>query len=228
VNTVPPLRRCPARHRLDGATNVAQNTWITVGFSEAITGYGGGNVALTRVSDGVAVPFTQSYRSATRELVLNPYGTTADVLAPGVQYRVTLTGGATAIRGLTGVPLANTTITFTTQGAVPPTVSSSTPADGATNVARNTWVTVGFSEAITGYGGGNVALTRVSDGVAVPFTQSYRSATRELVLNPYGTTADVFAPGVQYRVTLTGGATAIRGLTGVPLANTTITFTTGP
>jgi len=32
----------------------------------------------------------------------------------------------------------------------------------------------------------------------------------------------------QYRVTLTGGAGAIRDLAGAPLATTTWTFTTGP
>jgi hypothetical protein len=65
-----------------------------------------------------------------------------------------------------------------------PTVVSSTPVDGATNVAQNTWVSINFSEAVTGYTGTNVTLTRVSNGAAIPFTRSYRTATNQLVLNP--------------------------------------------
>jgi hypothetical protein len=55
---------------------------VSINFSEAVTGYTGTNVTLTRVSNGAAIPFTRSYRTATNQLVLNPYGTTADVLAP--------------------------------------------------------------------------------------------------------------------------------------------------
>ena len=213
----------------DGAVDVPVGTFVSIFFSEAITGYGGSSVTLTRVSDGLEIPFTRGFTTATNRLLLNPFGNTPDTLEPGTQYRVTLTGGPTAIRSLSGTPITTTTITFTTAaGAAAPTVESATPADGATAVARDTYVTIFFSEAITGYGGSSVTLTRVSDGLEIPFTRGFTSATNRLLLNPYSNSPNVLDANTEYRVTLTGGPTAIRSLAGVPIATTTISFTTGP
>ena len=142
---------------------------------------------------------------------------------------MTLTGGPSAIRSLTGTPLATTTITFTTLPAAPaPTVLSTTPVDGATNVAVGANLQVFFSEAITGHGTSTVRITKVSDDTNVPLTMAFYTSNNRLLVNPFGGAADTLEAGTEYRLTLTGGPSAIRSLTGTPLATTTVTFTTAP
>ena len=108
-----------------------------------------------------------------------------------------------------------------------PTVVSSTPVDGATNVAVGSNLQVFFSEAVTGYDG-NMTLTKVSDGSTVSFTRAFYTSNNRLLINPFGGAADALEAGTEYRLTLTGGPSAIRNLTGTPLATTTMTFTTAP
>ena len=208
-------------------------SWIFVDFSEQVTGYGGSNVTLTRVSDGTEIPFTRGFEQGRNRLILNPYGNTADLLEPATEYRVTLTGGPNGIRSIAGVPLESTSFTFTTApdaGSPAPTVVSTTPEDGEPEVGIGlSWIFVDFSEQVTGYGGSNVTLTRVSDGTEIPFTRGFEQGRNRLILNPYGNTADLLEPATVYRVTLTGGPNGIRSvISGVPLESTTFTFTTAP
>jgi hypothetical protein len=51
-----------------------------------------------------------SYNASTRTVTLNPSVT----LAGNTVYRVTLTGGTTAVRDIAGNPLTTTSWTFTT------------------------------------------------------------------------------------------------------------------
>ena len=214
---------------VDGATNVAVGSNLQVFFSEAVTGYGGSNVRLTKVSDNTNVPLTRAFYTADNRLLVNPFGGAADTLEAGTEYRLTLTGGPSAIRSLTGTPLATTTITFTTLPAAPaPTVLSTTPVDGATNVAVGSNLQVFFSEAITGHGTSTVRITKVSDDTNVPLTMAFYTSNNRLLVNPFGGAADTLEAGTEYRLTLTGGPSAIRSLTGTPLATTTVTFTTAP
>jgi Ca2+-binding RTX toxin-like protein/methionine-rich copper-binding protein CopC len=214
---------------VDGATNVAVGSNLQVFFSEAVTGYGGSNVRVTKVSDNTNVPLTRAFYTADNRLLVNPFGGAADTLEAGTEYRLTLTGGPSAIRSLTGTPLATTTITFTTLPAAPaPTVLSTTPVDGATNVAVGSNLQVFFSEAITGHGTSTVRITKVSDDTNVPLTMAFYTSNNRLLVNPFGGAADTLEAGTEYRLTLTGGPSAIRSLTGTPLATTTVTFTTAP
>ena len=104
-----------------------------------------------------------------------------------------------------------------------PQITSTTPGSGATGVGRNRNVTATFSEAITGFSTATVRITRVSNGAVVQSTVGVSSGSRVLTLNP--TTS--LAARTQYRVTITGGTTAVRDLAGNPLTTRTWTFTTG-
>ena len=212
---------------VDGATNVVVGSNLQVFFSQAVTGYGGSNVRITKVSDNTNVPLTRAFYTANNRLLINPFGGGAGALQAGTQYRLTLTGGPSAIRNLAGIPLATTTITFTTLPLSPaPTVLSTTPVDGATNVTVGSNLQVFFDMAVTGYGTSTVRITRVSDNTSVPVTMAFYPATNRLLINPFGGATDVLQDNTQYRLTLTGGPTAIRSLLGTPLATVTITFTT--
>ena len=214
---------------VDEATNVAVGANLQVFFSEAITGHGTSTVRITKVSDDTNVPLTMAFYTSNNRLLVNPFGGAADTLEAGTEYRLTLTGGPSAIRSLTGTPLATTTITFTTLPAAPaPTVLSTTPVDEATNVAVGANLQVFFSEAITGHGTSTVRITKVSDDTNVPLTMAFYTSNNRLLVNPFGGAADTLEAGTEYRLTLTGGPSAIRSLTGTPLATTTVTFTTAP
>jgi methionine-rich copper-binding protein CopC len=208
-----------ARTPAVNATGVAVGANVTATFNEAVTGVNGTTVQLRRVSNNALVAATVTGNNTTG-MTLNPGAN----LAANVQYRVTLTGGAAAIRDLAGAPLATTTWTFTTAAAnPPPTVTARTPAINATGVSRVANVTATFSEAVTGLSGTTVQLRRVSTNALIGAVVSL-NGTSGVTLNPNAT----LAANVQYRVTLTGGAAAIRDLAGAPLATTTWTFTTGP
>jgi hypothetical protein len=221
----------------DGATGVAiGKQFVSVYFSQNITGFGGTNVRLVKASDNSEVPFTRSFDPATNRLYINPFGGAEGAperLDPDTQYRVILTGGTTGIRSLSGVPLASQEFDFTTAAsATAPTVVATTPAAGATGVNRGIQhILVTFSQAVTGYTGSNVTITRVSDNADVPFTRSFEASTNRLFMNPFGGApgaAERLEPGTQYRVTLTGGPNALRSVGGVPLATQSFVFTTAP
>src|SRR5205823_10703150 len=71
-------------------------------------------------------------------------------------------------------PAANTSFSFTTQDAAP-SVSSTTPADGATDVARDTTIQITFSESVSAT---NTAFTiECPTGTPKTFSQTSSPAT---------------------------------------------------
>jgi hypothetical protein len=117
--------------------------------------------------------------------------------------------------------MADRTWSFTS-GPVP-TVTATTPANGATNVRRDANITATFSETIVGYSSSAVKVTRVSDGVAVPTALTFSATSRVLTVNP----SNSLAANTQYRVTLSGSSTGLRDAAGNPLVTRSWTFTTG-
>jgi Domain of unknown function (DUF4082)/Bacterial Ig-like domain/Bacterial Ig domain len=112
-----------------------------------------------------------------------------------------------------------------TQGdATPPTVSTTSVSDGATNVDTNTNLTASFSEAMDSATiNTNTVLLRDSAGNLVPVTVTYDAATRTVTLDP---TASL-APSATYKVTIKGGANGVKDAAGNPLsADVTWSFTT--
>ncbi len=73
-----------------------------------------GTTFTLKAGTSAAVAAAVTYDAATRIATLDP---SAD-LAANTQYTATLTGGASAIKGATGTPLATVSWTFTT--AAPP------------------------------------------------------------------------------------------------------------
>ncbi len=236
VTTVPTVAgSTPA----DGATDVPVSTDIAVFFSEAIQGQGGSVdlVQLDEAGEVVAeVPFDQGYSVTAQgpRLMIYPYGVDGTQLLEGsTSYRVDLTGGTDAIRAADdGTPMVSDSVTFTTaEVVIAPTVTGSTPGDGDTNVPVGSNIAVFFSEPIQGHTGSNVTLTD-ENGASIPFARGFSAAQgNRLMLYPYRVnnvdTGDL-SPETEYTVTLVGGTSAIRSLSGVPLHTRTISFTTAP
>ena len=206
---VPPT--VTARTPNAGALAVVQTANVTATFSEPVTGING--TAFVLRAGTTAVPAAVTYNAATRVATLNP---TATLLADRV-YTASLTG----VTDVAGNPLATTTWTFTTGPA--PTVTTSTPASGATGVRRARNLTVTFSEVVAGISAQSVTLTRVSNGATVAATVTTTGGGTVATINP----AANLAANVQYRVTVTGGPAAIRDLAGNRLTTRSWTFTTG-
>ena len=153
----------------DGATNVDPTSNITVNFNE--------NVDVTTSS------FTISCNSNPQTFGVSGSGTSSITLDPTADLPSTASCTVTAVAANisdsdTGDPpdhpAANTSFSFTTQDAAP-SVSSTTPADGATDVARDTVIDINFSESISAT---NTAFTiECPTGTPKTFSQSSSPAT---------------------------------------------------
>ena len=100
-----------------------------------------------------------------------------------------------------------------------PTVSSRSPASGATGVSLTPAVQAVFSEPVTGVSTSSFALWDTSTGRVVPASVSYDAATRRATLRPSAS----LAASRTYQVELTS---RIRDAAGNPLAYTRWSFKT--
>jgi hypothetical protein len=124
-----------------GATGVGTGQPVIVQFSETMW-YNTITDGFTWTSSGGSVPYEVQSEDALT-FAFQPLQT----LTTGTTYTVTLTGAqdlafntmATASWSFTTTPTADTT---------PPTLVSTTPADGTTNVSVNTLLSLTFSEAV--------------------------------------------------------------------------------
>ncbi len=141
ADTVPPtiVDLSPA----ENATEVAIGAELKVTFSEPVD-----PATLTAATfylryQASTIPASVSYDAATRVATLTPTATLANLLV----YSATVTTG---VADLAGNPLgASRTWSFTTEpDRTPPTVVSTIPAAGATNVPTSTTIQVCFSENV--------------------------------------------------------------------------------
>jgi hypothetical protein len=136
-------------------------------------------------------------------------------LSPGLEYTGTITTGA---KSLLGVPLAADYVwKFTTGGS--PTVTSTSPIDGATGVALDKIVTANFSLAMDPLTINGISFTLKQGTALTPVlgTVSYNGTTASF------TPSVNLLPGTLYTATITTGA---KSLIGIPLAaNYVWTFT---
>ena len=105
----------------------------------------------------------------------------------------------------------------------PPTVTSTTPASGATNVATSTAVTIAFSEALNP-ATVTTSTIRLLDGTTpVAASVTYNAANNTVTLTPTAALAN----SKTYTISILGGASGIKDAAGNALASTfTSAFTT--
>jgi len=100
-----------------------------------------------------------------------------------------------------------------------------TPQSGATGVARAANIVANFSEPITGVSITSVVLTNTASGAVIPSARTLNGPANRVTINPNNS----LARNTQFTVTLVGGPTALRAVTGgVPLVTTGWKFTTAP
>ena len=105
----------------------------------------------------------------------------------------------------------------------PPTVSSFSPASGATNVATNATVTVTFSEAMTA-STINTSTVQLTDGsTAVPASVAYNASNRTATLTP----SSALGNSKTYTIVVQSGASGVKDAAGNALAtDASSSFTT--
>jgi hypothetical protein len=126
-----------------GATNVARDAAVSATFSEELASSSVTSSTFTLTpAGGAAIAGTVALVTGNTTATFTP----SSPLAFGTTYTARLTTGVTDVAG-NALPQAHTW-TFTTVANAAPTVTATTPAAGASNVARNTTITATFSEPI--------------------------------------------------------------------------------
>ena len=198
----------------NNATGVATAQIITATFSEAMNA--------TTISSST---FTVTASSGAVTGVITYSGTTATfapsaALAASTLYTGTITTGAADPLG--NHLASNFVWTFTT-GSIPSVISTN-PFNGASNVPINQKITATFSEAMnstTVTAAATFTLAVTTGGAAVPGTVTYVAATNTATFAP---TTNLL-PSTQYTATIT---TAAQSAAGNALASNHVwSFTTG-
>ncbi len=209
-----------------GATGVASTANVTATFNEAMDAatISTGSFEL-RDASAALVSAAVSFNATTRVATLNPTG---NLLLAGAPYTARVHGGATdpRVKDLAGNALAADRVWSFSVETTAPTVSSTSPANGATGVSRTANITVTFNEAVDpATVSGSTFELRDAAGALVSAVLTLNSTGRTATLNPTPTLATL----TTHTVVVHGGSTGavVRDAAGNALAaDRSWTFTT--
>jgi surface protein len=187
----------------DNATFVSESANIVLNFNE-IVNVKTGNITIKKTSDNSTVETFnvatsgQVTGTGTSQITINP---TSDFIKD-IEYYVLI--DATAFDDVDGGSYAGisstTALSFTTGDNTLPTLSSSSPADNATDVARDANIVLNFSESVD-VESGNITIKKTSDNstvetIDVTSGQVTGTGTSQITINP---TSD-FIKDIEYYV----------------------------
>jgi O-glycosyl hydrolase len=198
-----------------GSAGVAIASVVTASFSEAMNPATITSSTFTLTPQGgAAVSATVTYSSNAEIATLAPL----NPLTYNTQYTATITTGAQSSAGT--ALAANYTWSFTTVAAPAPTVTSTTPANGATGVsAAAPNITATFSQAMNSSTLTSSTFTLTGGGATVAGAVTYANLVATF------TPSATLAYNTLYTATITTGAQSAAGA--ALAANYTWTFTTG-
>ena len=212
----------------NGASSVNVGTTVTATFSEPMNATTINTDTFQLESAAGPVAGTVTYNATTRVATLTP----GSALATGTAYTATVRGGLTdpRVKDVAGNALASSmTWSFTTAATTdttPPTVTSVSPAGGATNVDTATTVTATFSEAMDATTiSGDTFQLRDPGNTLISALVTYNATTRVATLAPSG----ALAQATTYTATVRGGTTdpRVKDVAGNALATSSVwSFTT--
>ena len=187
----------------DGAVDVAVDTSPTATFSRAMDPGSLGDLSVSlRTLAGASVAAAVSYEAQDTRVTIDP----TEALASSTTYVARVSTAATASDGAAiGTPAE---WTFTTE-TLAPTVTTITPADGATGVAVDVSPTATFSRPMdpATVTFATVTLTRIG-GPEVTAVVTYTGSRRRVTINP---TSDL-DPGATYVARIDGVAMTTDGI----------------
>ena len=192
----------------NNATSVALDANIVLNFSENVTAQSG-NITIKKADNTIfetisVADTTKVTGTGTNQITINPssdfvLNTDYYVLIDGTAFDDS-SGGSYAGIGST------TALTFTSFANVLPTLSSSTPADDAPNVARDANIVLNFSENVT-VQTGNITIKKTTDNtifetIDVAGGQVTGTGTSQITINP----SSNFDAETEYYVLIDGTA----------------------
>ena len=150
----------------DGDTGIGVNANIVLNFSEAVDAESG-NIIIKKSSDDseietIAVTDAKISGSGSTEITINP----ATTLECSTEYYLTIAATAFDDAGgnsFVGIDNSSNKLRFTSEDATNPTLSTSSPTDGATNVNTLSSLVLTFDEDIDAETGGEVYLYKSDD-----------------------------------------------------------------
>ena len=186
----------------DNATSVSESANIVLNFSESVD-VESGNITIKKTSDDstvetIDVTSAQVTGTGTSQITVNPSVT----LDSSTEYYVLIDATAfddSSSNSYAGIS-STTALSFTTGDNILPTLSSSSPADNATNVARDANIVLNFSESVD-VESGNITIKKTSDDstvetISVTSGQVTGTGTSQITINP---SSDLFG-GFEYYV----------------------------
>jgi hypothetical protein len=105
------------------------------------------------------------------------------------------------------------TLKVVTADTTPPKVDSTSPANGATQIAPGANVTATFSEAMmtSSINGTTFKLSKAGTTTAIPAIVSYDPTTNKATLDPFGSSTTLLSKGTKYKAVVTTGAQDLAG-----------------
>ena len=172
-----------------GATGVSVSSPVTATFNEAVQS---STISFTLTSSsGTAVAASVAYNSSNYTITLTP--------SAALGYSTSYTATVSAAKDTAGDSMSGPfTWSFTTVAQPAPTITTCSPASGATGVAVSSAVTATFNEAVQSSTIGWSIKT--PSGSSMAATTAYNSATNTVTMSP--TTA--LANSTTYTVTISG------------------------
>ena len=174
----------------DNATGIAINSNIILNFSETVT-VANGNITIKKSSDDstveqIDITSGQVTGSNSTQLTVNP----SSDLAEGTEFYIQIDSTAVVDASSNAYAGINdtTTLSFTTSDTTNPTLSSSSPADNATEVAVDANIVLNFSENVDAESG-DITIKKTSDdstveAIDVSGGQVSGSGTSQITINP--------------------------------------------
>ena len=192
----------------NNATSVALDANIVLNFSENVTAQSG-NITIKKADNTIfetisVADTTKVTGTGTNQITINP---SSDFVL-NTDYYVLIDG--TAFDDSSGGSYAGigsaTALTFTSFANVLPTLSSSTPADDAPNVARDANIVLNFSENVT-VQTGNITIKKTTDNtifetIDVAGSKVTGTGTSQITINP----SSNFDAETEYYVLIDGTA----------------------
>jgi len=201
-----------------GFTSVPINAPVQILFNETISAASLGGVTLKQGS--TTVPATASLYDGNRGIQLLPLVP----LATSTVYTINVTGVVDITGNAQSSLPSQSFTTGTGTDLVAPTVVSTNPTNGATNVADNTTVQVVFNEAMdaASFDPNNSFTLHDPSNNVVPATITFSADYKTATLHPNAT----LTSGATYTMYVGNSTPPLQDLGGNPGGNTSFSFTT--
>lgn len=210
--------------QFNGQTNVAVNTKVGATFSEGMDPLSVTNATftLTETTSGAAVAGGLG-ASGVSAIFIPQFN-----LLPSTNYTMTIKGGTRGVKDLAGNPMTSDFVIRWSTGAgadtTAPTVTSTQPANGDTNVANNTKVSAIFSEGMDPltFNNATFRVTESVSGAVVAGGLGYSGISAVFIPSVNLT------PNTRYTLTVKGLINGVKDLAGNPMASDFVSvWTTG-